>query len=56
MTSRRFQGNAKYYRVVDGIRNYEQIPMMAICYLPRVNTVRLVDVFGNDTSTTVKVR
>jgi len=27
MAYRLFQSNAKYYRVVDGIRNFEQVPL-----------------------------
>ena len=44
-----FPRNTKYYRVVDSIRNFEQIPW-------RVIAVRLVDVFGNDASATVEVK
>lgn len=51
-----FQGNAKYYRIVDGIRNFEQMPRLVIGDLLRTLTVRLVDVFGNDASATVELK
>lgn len=32
MTYWLFQGNLKYYRVIDGIHNFEQIPWLATSY------------------------
>jgi hypothetical protein len=32
MTYWLFQGNPKYYRIIDGIHGFEQMPWLATCY------------------------